>query len=58
MRPNSGQKKITKYFLRTGNLGFLGTKQKTNLFTEVTKCCRGKLYSFETEIDAQACNVS
>ena len=56
----SGHKQtiFTKYFVRTGNPRYLGKKQNTSLFTILTKYGRGKLNSFETEIDAQAYNVS
>ena len=46
---------FTKYFVKTGNPRYFRTKQKNNLFTKVTKYGSLKLYSFETEIDAQAC---
>ena len=59
MRPmRTKNLKLTKYFVKTGNPRYLGTKQNTNLFTDVNKCGRWKFYSFETEIEAQACNVS
>ena len=41
-------------------LGIYGRrkKQNTSLFTKLTKYGKGKFHSLETEIDAQACNVS
>ena len=47
-----------KIFVRTGNPRYLGEKPNISFFTKFTKYGRGKLHSFETEIDAQACNVS
>ena len=60
MRPTSGHKQtiFTKYFVRTGIPRYLGTKQQNYLFTKVTKYGKRKLHSFESEMDAQACNVS
>ena len=49
---------LTKYFVKTGNIRRIGKQQNDSLFTKVTKYWRWKLHSFETEIDAQACNVS
>ena len=49
---------FTKYLVRTGIPRYLGPKQNNNVFTKVTKYGRWELYSFETEIDAQACNES
>ena len=52
-QPKDTNKQIfTKYFVRTDIPRYLGTQQKNNVFTKVTKYGRWKLYSFETEIDA------
>ena len=58
--PESGHKETIFYkiFLRTGNPKYLGGKKNTKLFTKLTKYGRGKLHSFETGNNAQACNVS
>ena len=60
MRPASGHNQtiFTKYIVKTGNPRYLGKKNNTKLFTKFTKHLRGKLLSFETEIDVQACNVT
>ena len=61
-RPTSGHKQTIffkiKYLVKTVSPRYLKTKQKNDLFTKVAKDGRRKLQSFETEMDAQACNVS
>ena len=47
-----------KIFVRTGNPRYLEEKQNTYFFKKFTKYGRWKLPSFETEIDAQAYNVT
>ena len=51
-------KKFTKYFLQIGSLRYLEEKILSVFFTKLTKFWTGKLHSFETKIDVQACNVS
>ena len=49
---------FTKYFVRTGNPCIWGEKTEYYFVTKFNKYGRCKLHSFETDIDAQPCNVS